>query len=835
MVSYNTYKLAGSNYTDANGNKVEVGDFIDSDENWVDPRDPQGGRDTDWFAPDSLTGIRFQDNPFKYVSTGVPSLDDDGTPNQKNMPDLLPKGGFDQLDRFFDPGQFQTTSISIAQNMPSTNFFASFTNSREPGVLYTLEGNTRNSLRVNLDHNITETAELSVSTYYSQSTIDEVDDLMGSAFFDITFMPPDVDLLKIDETDWEREDLEGNWDPRYDEEFVRPDPTNVEEENPIYMVKYQDRERTRNRFLTNVRMSYRPLTWFGLEGNLSLDRTEHVNRIYYPKGYKTVGASSANRGWLSKFHEFNEAFNADVTASFFQSFGALTLRSKLRYLYEKDQSESSSVRGSNMAVGGISSLSAANDKEISSSQSKVLAEGYYFIGGADYAGKYIGDFMIRRDGSSLFGGDEQWHNYYRFSGAYRISEEPFWASFKETVNEFKLRFSQGTAGNRPAFTAQYETYPVSNGSLGGRETLGNRDLKPEFATETEFGVDLAIFDRFSVQLTSAKSVVEDQLLLVPLSGTFGVPAQWQNAGTLETSTLEASVQAVLLQTKDITWSAGFIWDKTTQEITEFSLPAYTWAPENSQDMTTFYVRKGETLGTMYGTRWVTSKDGLPSDVDKSEFQKNDDGYVVWVGTDHDYTDGISDILWGIDSDDGNYKWGMPIAEIDKEGNKFLRIGSAVPDFSYGFTTTFRFRNLSIYALFEGQVGGNIYNMTSQWGMRDNKVAEVDQSGKKEGKKKPTAYYQVLYNVRSPNSHFVEDGTYMKLQELSLRYNFSLKGLNRITVGVIGRNLLTWTDYSGYDPEVGTGGGQGGSAVLTRFDGYQYPNFRSVSFIFEVEL
>ena len=119
-------------------------------------------------------------------------------------------------------------------------------------------------------------------------------------------------------------------------------------------------------------------------------------------------------------------------------------------------------------------------------------------------------------------------------------------------------------------------------------------------------------------------------------------------------------------------------------------------------------------------------------------------------------------------------------------------------------------------------------------MRDNKVAEVDQSGKKEGKKKPTAYYPVLYNVRSPNSHFVEDGTYMKLQELSLRYNFSLKGLNRITVGVIGRNLLTWTDYSGYDPEVGTGGGQGGSAVLTRVDGYQYPNFRSVSFIFEVE-
>ena len=89
-------------------------------------------------------------------------------------------------------------------------------------------------------------------------------------------------------------------------------------------------------------------------------------------------------------------------------------------------------------------------------------------------------------------------------------------------------------------------------------------------------------------------------------------------------------------------------------------------------------------------------------------------------------------------------------------------------------------------------------------------------------------------MRKPSSHFVEDGSYLKLQELSIRYNLRIPGLvNRLTVGAIGRNLLTWTDYSGYDPEVGTGGGQGGSAVLTRFDGYQYPNFRSFSFFVEV--
>ena len=77
---------------------------------------------------------------------------------------------------------------------------------------------------------------------------------------------------------------------------------------------------------------------------------------------------------------------------------------------------------------------------------------------------------------------------------------------------------------------------------------------------------------------------------------------------------------------------------------------------------------------------------------------------------------------------------------------------------------------------------------------------------------------------------------MKLQELSLRYSLSLPGFtNQISRGVVGRNLFTWTSDSGYDPEVGTGGGAGGSAVLTRFDGYQYPNFRSIAFVFEVGL
>ena len=119
---------------------------------------------------------------------------------------------------------------------------------------------------------------------------------------------------------------------------------------------------------------------------------------------------------------------------------------------------------------------------------------------------------------------------------------------------------------------------------------------------------------------------------------------------------------------------------------------------------------------------------------------------------------------------------------------------------------------------------------------------VDQAGKSDGDKKPGLYYANLYNVNATNSHFVEDGTYFKLRELSLRYSLNRNqlgnmlggALSKISVGVIGRNLMTWSDYTGYDPEVGSTGFDLGSAAIARYDGFGYPNFRTITGVFEIE-
>lgn len=832
MVQNHSWLQSDSVYTDSSGVNVTIGDYINSSGYWVDPRDPQGERAVEYFAPDSVSGIAFQDNNYKYVETGVP---------ESGNPELLSSGGFNHMDRFFNPGNYQSSSVSIAHNTPTTNFFTSFNKSNESGILYNLEGNTRNSFRVNIDHSLADKLQLSTSTYFSQSKSDEIGQQVGSPFFDLAFMNPSIDLLKVDTSNYELGALAGQWNPTYDQIFIRTDPMNPEQDNPLYALLYQQRERMRNRFLTNANLSYMPFSWLALSSNISMDLSETDYTQYYPKGYKTTQGGSLGLGYLGKDVTSTEATNSDFTASISKSFGEVDLRAKTRYLYEKDVYEFLQAEGSQFSVGNLPSLDVATEgKSISSSTTEIISEGYFFILGADVSDKYIADIMLRKDGSSLFGSNERWHNYYRMSFAYRISEEAFWAPMKNMMNEFKLRFSQGTAGNRPDFAAQYETYAVSGGFVS-KKNLGNKDLKPELATETEVGIDATILDRFTVQLTSASSTIEDQILQVPLNGPMGFSNQWQNAGTLESSTIEMGLQALLFQTNDITWTANLNYDKSTQIIKEFDLPSYTWAPEGTQDLTVFWNREGETLGTLYGDKIIADGSDLPDYVVSNDFQINDDGYLVWVGPGNSYTDGISKILWGTSdayyNDDStlssSYDWGMPIFTSEK-----AVIGTTVPDYNYAFSTNFKYKAFSFYMLFEGQKGGSIYNLTKQWAMRDHTASEVDQADETDENKKPTLYYDKLYNVAKPTSHFVEDGTYLKLQELSVRYNLNLTkyGLgNRLTVALTGRNLLCWTEYSGFDPEVGIAGSAGGSAVLTRFDGYSYPNFRSYALLLELEL
>jgi len=747
---------------------------------------------------------------------------------------------FDNLALFFNPGSFYTNSLSVSHRTGSTNLRASAYTTRESGVIEGLDGYVRRGARLNVDQRIGTSFDLSVNGYYSQSVTDAVSG-WEFPFEAIQLAAPDVNLDTL------------NPNPRDSNDFAR---TSGIDENPLYSVRNTDLERRRSRLLGGLQLRWRPLQILDFAANLSVDRADLHRTQYYFKGWGNYSNSWQAEGELTKRNTLNQALNASLSATFSERFGALATTVKGRVLAERNEFERFKAEGSDFAVTATKNFDATNPERdrASGSNSQVRSLGYFLSTNLDYKDRYIADLLVRRDGSSLFGSDERWHTYYRIGGAYRMALEPWWPL--PFLNEFKLRYSRGTAGGRPAFLAQYETLDVQEGLLT-KSTWGNRNLRPELATEDEFGVDMIAFGNLSLTVVHARTKTEDQLLLVPLVSYKGFLDQWQNAGTLESKTWEGSLQWGVIQKANVGWNLNFVVDRTRTEITRLDVPPYKFSYG-------FYMKEGEELGSLWGTKWATqcgeilTSNGLGVGTACENFELNDDGYLVPVGAGNHYTDGIDRNLYGsrITIDGQGFKWGFPVAAhevltdtladggVVVDTTKYLPLGNTFPAYRVGLGNTIRFKGFSVYALFDAQVGADMYNRARWLALFYDEyqlaAVELDQAGKPENRKKPTTYYEELSRGEERlNSHFMEDASFVKFRELAVRYTFGRDALDgvlggifkRISLSIIGRNIHTWTNYSGYDPEVAQGSG---SSAIYRVDDYWYPNMRTWTGSVEIE-
>lgn len=745
-----------------------------------------------------------------------------------------PNGGSYELTRpfeqFFDPGNTSTQHISVSQNSEQTNFRLSFTDTREEGPIQgevSTDGYQRQNYRLNLDHRPNDNWTINASGAYANSDDDNPSNTDGDPFFDLYFTFPLADLTARDE-DGELQ--------------IQADPNSIEA-NPLYPIENVERSFERERFLGNAQIEYSPVDWGDLSAQISYDRSDRTNEEFYPIGYKTLQPDTKNDGEIERQYQTQEELNANVTASAAEEFGDLTIRSQARIQIERSDFLSDFVQGTELSAEGVKRFDGVlGEKTIGTSASTVRSEGYYLTTSGDYGDRYIFDLLVRRDGSSLFGEDERWQTYYRAAGSYRLAQENFWP-LDRIMNDFKLRYSYGTAGGRPPFEAQFQTFDISGGSSPTKNTQGNADLKPEFQVEQELGLEFSLFDRMFVDLTYADVEVEDQILRVPLPAAQGFAAQWRNAGTIESDTWELSVNGDILRGQGFSWRAGLTFDRTRQEVTQFNSNQIRTGPNQQK---AFFIREGETLGAMYGTQFVETQSQLEEmGLDPSLFDQNDDGYFVPVGEGNSWKDGFSKELWGTTVN--GFDWGVPIEFVDENGEDFHKIGDTNPDFNVNFNTTFQYEGFRFYALLSSQVGGDVYNATRQWGVRDDRAAQVDQLGKPKERQKPRSYYQKLYNVNSKNSEFVEDATFLKVRELSVGYTFNQSQLNNligernilneVSLRLVGRNLFTFTDYSGVDPEVGGGTQEdfiNGNSNIFRIDNFSYPKFRTFTGRIEVQ-
>jgi TonB-linked SusC/RagA family outer membrane protein len=787
-----------------------------------------------------------------------------------------PGTSYNAVKQVVRPQPYIQNSLDMTGRFGGTRFYVSASNLTQRGAIRFLEGFARNSFRANVDQAIGTDWSVALRTSYSRSTQDGLNqEGGGQAFFRLTRVPAIVDVLQRDSLGrlYVRPNLQGG---------------GTQNENPLQSLENVTRFDLGNRFIGGLTLRYVPANWFTLEADVGYDMRESSILQMSDKGYRTTGFDlTTNGGSIFRAMSRSEALNTGVNATFRHDFTPdLRARWSLRYLYEQRDSTIPAAQGNALAVKGVPSLvNTTSGRQLASPETPIRQIGLFAGGGLEYKERYILDALIRRDGSSLFGQDHRWATFGRVSGAWRVAREPWWPLAR--VSELKLHGSYGTAGGSPNFTAQYETFTITNGMLT-LTTLGNRNLMPEVHHEIELGADLELFDRYGLTATYARSTIDNQILLAPVSSSTGYANQWRNAGTLLSITHELSLNVPIVQRPDVSWALSLVYDRNRTWISKLGVPPYFYGAANVQATDQiFQAKAGELYGTFYGRRFLTSCSELPDQFrsdcggQQSAFQRNDEGWLVWVGHGNNPGMGITDNLWetsvpGCINSAGiaetvcsnsatstltapwgvGLNWGMPIilrGDASGETNaQTVALGNALPKFRFAVTQNFQWKRLSLYALVDAAIGQRVWNQGFHWAHLDFLSKDVDQNGKSVKNAKPIGYYYRaappdnsaglggLYDILGPNNFSVEDASYAKLRELMVSYRIgAIRGVGDWGVSLVGRNLLTITGYRGFDPEIGLGalapqtnllgggsGGQGSSGAINAVDAFSFPNLRT---------
>lgn len=699
---------------------------------------------------------------------------------------------FDHEDLVLPGNDFLTNYISAGANLGKFNYMASFENHMQSGILSETNGFRRNSFRVNFDYRIIPELTVSATNLYVRSKT-EVPGGVGATsseiFMNTLLLSPDADITVKNPDGQPFNFIPDAWTP-----FVI---------NPLYLLRKIENETERNRFAGTYRAKLVLMDLLNIEALYSFQYLTTGKSIYAPYDTYTLSDSMPvySHGSLSLTNSSLLSGNAMLSASISREFGDITAGARLCYLLEKMSFSSDSRYGEAFSRPGTRSFDDLTINKSEDNFEKKINSNY--ITGLFYAWyreKYLLDGAFCYSGTSLSDYDGRWHPWMRISAAYRLTQD-----FEiPGVNEMRLRMAFGTAGYRPGFQNQFEVFSVSSGNML-RTWMGNSLLKPSLSREFEAGLNIDFLDRFSFEIVRSVNSTRDQTLLMTLPAQSGeLINQVMNSGRMTVKSWEASLKADVIKTKYLDYSLTLVVDRIRQKITKLDVPPFRPALPGEQEYMSFYFREGETPGAMYGYSWVRSLEemknqlavsDLPStwwdDSSIDSYVVNSDGYVIVKGTE------------GTTSE-------IPVKKNDTSGMPlFSKIGDSNPNFRIWLSNSLSFNGIGIYALLEWKNGGDIYNRTAQNLAGHKRLGMMDQFRNPDFLKKAIPYYMEFYDNNSFNDFWVEDGSYLKLRELALFYEFPAPMLKDFSKGYVkslklsltARNIFTLTNYSGYDPEV----------------------------------
>lgn len=691
----------------------------------------------------------------------------------------------DWQDEIFDLGFSQSYQLAVSGKDEKTAYYISGGWTEQKGAVRSSRMD-RSNFKINLDHDANDWLKIGTRIAYTiYSDVDVTDNQsvnQGGVLLGALSTPPNIGIFNPDGTftsnpfqDWE---------------------------NPIASTDGTTREFRNQRLIGNVYMEATILKGLKYKVNLGVDNNNDKFDSFLDPFLTSFGRALSGRATSNTNR--NSYYILDNTLSYENTFGKSRFQALAGAIIQKYQWENNQITTENFAGNGIQTPNAGSSIiTATATQSEKANQSFISRFNVDHNDKYLLTVNFRVDGSSVFGPDNRWGFFPSFSAGWRISEENFFKGIN-TVNDLKLRAGWGIVGNDQignnyaylGLVGSGNNYPIGGTIQPGTfpASISNNTLRWEESQQTNIGIDVGLFgSRIEITADAYIKITNDLLLNAPLPRTTGFDNAIQNIGSLENKGIELAVNSVNVDGK-LRWTSNFNISFNRNEVIDLvgqELFAGGIAGRGEASL----VREGLPLGTLFG-----------------------------------YVHG------GVDPQTGN------VFYIDQNGESTFSptpedrviIGDANPDFIYGFTNFLTYKNFSLTLFFQGSQGNDMLNATrfDLEGMTDpkNQSTAVLRRWQEPGDITdiPRPSWGNTDNSRI-STRFVEDASYLRLKTLTIGYDLPSKvigkvGLSRFKIYATGENLLTFTSYSGLDPEVNA---FGANNTAQGIDFGTYPQTRNI--------
>jgi TonB-linked SusC/RagA family outer membrane protein len=702
---------------------------------------------------------------------------------------------YDYQDLIFQTGMGTDNNASISGGNENTKYYLSASYFYNQGIIRNTDFQ-RFNFRTNIDQKVTQWLSLNVGLNYINSNSNEKPD--GTSFFS----PMNTVNILGNFHDLTKRDADGNLKTI----------GNLGRVNPVSVINDFKQINQTSRMITSLGAKLRPFKGLSVDYTMGIDNyaqfgktlippyAYNVNATFFGGGTTTIDptlngyASTANSNFFGINHDINATYNFKITSK-------LESVTQVGFLQQYEKNEYAMLQGRGLApfvetVTGASTIMPGADSRSELSldgifvQQNFKFDNYLFLTGA-----------VRRDGSSVFGPAKRNQVYKKANASFLISETHYWQKIKvgKWWNLAKIRLAYGESGNLTGIGAysRFNTYSsnsfLGRSALNSSSTLANENVKPERQSEIEYGLDLGMLNnRIGLTVNVYNKKVTDLLINRQLAPTNGFASLLDNFGALENRGYEVMLTLVPVQNKDLKWEMTTIYNRNRNKATKIG-QALTLFSTNSG--TPIGIVEGQPIGIFYGTYFARNADGT---------------FIVNAAN-------IPQTARGTQTSVLN-----PTENLNNAGSVLRRvIGDPNPDYTASLVNEVSYKKWNFRAQLDAVQGVDVFNadFRTRQGVGNGKVAEQEQRGIL-----PRGYISGIYAIEEWR---VDDGSFVKLRELSVSYNVGkLKFINNLSINFSGRNLISWDNYKGYDPEVNSGGQ---STLLRGIDFGATPIPRTFSF------